>query len=51
MKVDEDVEKVFMKVKVHWFLRPEELASVRARKSYGKVCANVLELLCIAHLP
>ena len=37
MPGEEGEEKVYMKVKVHWFLRPEELASVRAKKTHEKV--------------
>ncbi|KLO07957.1 P-loop containing nucleoside triphosphate hydrolase protein [Schizopora paradoxa] len=33
---EEDSERKFKKVKVHWFLRPEELASVRARRAHEK---------------
>lgn len=41
---DDDSEEAFKKVKVHWFLRPEELASVRARRAHEKVC-------CIKFIP
>lgn len=37
---DDDSEEAFKKVKVHWFLRPEELASVRARRAHEKVCCK-----------
>ncbi len=37
---DEDLGKNFKKVKVHWFLRPEELASVRARRAHEEVRCN-----------
>lgn len=30
--------KSFMKVKVHWFLRPSELPNVRARRDHLEVC-------------
>ena len=37
---DEEVEKrVYQKVKVHWFLRPNELPSVRAKRAHREVCA------------
>lgn len=37
---DEEDEKMLKKVRVHWFLRPNELASIRARREHREVCFN-----------
>lgn len=38
VKGDSDGQKVYQKVKIHWFLRPSELPSVRARRDHLQVC-------------
>jgi len=35
---DEFVDSTKMRIRIHWFLRPSELASIRAKRDHEEVC-------------
>lgn len=39
---EEDHDPAKMRMRVHWFLRPAELASIRAKRDHMKVCGSAL---------
>ena len=46
---DEFVDLTKMRIRIHWFLRPSELASIRAKRDHEEVC-NSAPLLYGTHL-